>query len=82
MSLSAETPMVHVALDKIPCSSLVMQDSGKSYFVLLHSKGKPENDYNMNFVFWPKLIICLFWGAHREFSNKQFKRIHANTAIN
>lgn len=76
MSLSAETPMVHVALDKIPCPSLVMQDSGKSYFVLLHSKGKPENAYNMNFVFWPKLIICLFGEAHREFSNKQFKRIH------
>lgn len=64
MSLSAETPMVHVALDKIPCPSLVMQDSGKSYFVLLHSKGKPENAYNMNFVFWPKLIVYL--GKHTE----------------
>lgn len=82
MSLSAETLMVHVALDKIPCSSLVMQDSGKSYFVLLPSKGKPENDYNMNFVFWPKINYLFILGAHSEFSNKQFKRIHANIAIN
>ena len=59
-NVTVDTLMAHVGTDtKNPTVSAAYFEIKPGPALSLYLKGKPENDYSLNLVFYPKLLFCL-----------------------